>query len=269
MFKNSLGWLTAAIASFAATSAAHCAELPDCKLSNAQDTYAKYKPLMSNTVMRLVDAPTSSQQDGVYAKDQAVLSTDVQIVESSPALVATGDFVLKSSWVMNPDWKFKKGQQIYARRALIGPDGREYAVINPEPGMALFLNPDGEFCNQTLKVRNATPIWLVGHLTRIPDDATVQWVTQGTEIASGKLRIIYTGAAAGVMHFQELWVKGSQVVSTVDRQFDQSATSIQISGLTFRVAEAKSESVKLTYASGTSQLLTRDVLSQIPLAGLR
>jgi hypothetical protein len=171
--------------------------------------------------------------------------------------------------MMNPDWKFRKGQSIEVRRALVGRDGRDYAVITPERGMVVFLNPDGEFCNQTLKVANATPIWLVGHLTRVPDDATVEWQSKGSEVASGRLRIIYNGASAGAMHFQEVWVKDSQIVASNDRQFDQLASEIQIGGLAFKVAEAKSDSVRLAYSFGSNVVLPRPVPRDVPIASLR
>ncbi len=259
----------ACAAALTALPIAHGAELPDCKLFNAQDSNARYKPGTPSMAMQLDPASLKPGQEAVYTKDQPVLSSDVRFVETAPVLVATGDFALKSSWPMNPDWKFKRGQTIEVHRSLIGPDGRDYPVLTPERGMVLFLNPDGEFCNQTLKVRDATLIWLVGHLTRAPDDATVQWQTQGAEVVSGRLRIIYNGASAGAMHFQEVWVKGSQVVSTRDRQFDQLANEIQIGGLAFKVTEAKGDSVRLAYSFGSSVVLARNALGDMPIARLR
>jgi hypothetical protein len=60
--------------------------------------------------------------------------------------------------------------------------------------------------------------------------------------------VIYTGANAGAMHFQEVWVKGSQIMSSVDRQFDQFADAIEVAGLKFHVAEAKPDSIRISYS---------------------
>lgn len=266
-----LSTLRQAVVALAVGTSAHAfgSELPDCKLYNAQDANAQYKPAVLGMAMQLDPAALKPGQEAVYSKDQPVLASDVKFVESAPVLVATDDFVLKSSWPMNPDWKFKKGQTIEVHRSLIGRDGKDYAVVTPERGMVLFLNPDGEFCNQTLKVASATPIWLVGHLTRTPDDATVQWQAQGNEVASGRLRIIYNGTSAGAMHFQEVWVKGSQVVASTDRQFDQFASAIQIGGLGFKVVDAKPDTVKLEYSFGPTVAIQRSALHDMPIGNLR
>jgi len=71
------------------------------------------------------------------------------------------------------------------------------------------------------------------------------------------------------MHFQEVWVKGSQIVASSDRQFDQFAREIQIASLGFKVSEATSETVKLTYSFGANVVVPRAALGALPIASLR
>ena len=97
----------------------------------------------------------------------------------------------------------------------------------------------------------------------------MQWQAKGAEVAAGRLRIIYTGTSAGAMHFQEVWVKGSQVVASSDRQFDQFANEIQIAGLGFKVSEAKADTVKVSYSFGDNVVLPRAALGGIPIGNLR
>ena len=130
------------------------------------------------------------------------------------------------------------------------PDGQAYPAISPQSDMVLFMTPDGEFCNQTLKVTGNTWTWLMGHLTRLPDSATLEWQATGTEMASGRLRVIYMRSTAGAMHFQEVWVKGTQIMQSNDRQFDQFANTIEIAGLKFHVADAKPVSIRVSYDFG-------------------
>ena len=52
------------------------------------------------------------------------------------------------------------------------------------------------------------------------------------------------------MHFQEVWVKGTQIMQSNDRQFDQFADTIEIAGLKFHVADAKPDSIRISYAFG-------------------
>jgi hypothetical protein len=92
--------------------------------------------------------------------------------------------------------------------------------------------------------------WAVGHLSRVPDDGKLEWQDSAAEVASGRLRIVYTGAAAGAMHFQEVRVRGNQIASSTDRQFDQFANDIESAGLKFHVNAAKADSVRISYAFG-------------------
>lgn len=109
----------------------------------------------------------------------------------------------------------------------------------------------------------------MGHLTRLPDSAPLERQESTNEIASGRLRIIYMGASAGAMHFQEVWVHGNQVLASYDRPFDQFASTVDIAGLRFGASEAKSDSVKMRYAFGARIDATGAALRSIPLNLLR
>ncbi len=240
------------LAANAVATVANAVELPDCNIS-APDTPRSgghYLPHSATSRLELDPATLKTGQEITYSRDAPVLNTDYRVVRSGSALVATDNFILKSSWVMNPDWKFRKGQTITAISDFMMPDGKIYTVFSPEPKMVLFMTPEGEFCNRTVKVEGNTWIWLVGKLSRQPESGTLTWQGTDDQTNSGRLRIIFTGASAGAMHFQEVWVKGSQIVSSNDRQFDQFATNISIGGLQFHVAEAKPDSVRISYDFG-------------------
>jgi len=246
--KNIVDWTVAVVAC-----SSSAAELPDCHLYKSPN-YERGGTFRPRTVSRqlLLDAEAvKTGQDISYAKDDAVLNTDYKVVAHGAKLVATGDFVLKASWLTNPDFKFTKGQVITITRELVGRDGTGYPAFKPDPEWLVFLNPDGEFCNRAVMTRRGIG-WneAMGHWTRVPDDARLEWQDSDSVIESGRLRIIYMGARAGAMHFQQVLVKGSQIVSSVDRQFDQFASTIQISGLTFRVSNAKPDSVHVSYDFG-------------------
>ena len=244
-------------------------ELPECKLRLAERGIqgGSYRPHAAASRMEFDPGALKTGQEVTYSRDQPILNTDYRIVRAGSVLVATDDFILKSSWMTNPDWKFRKGQTINVGRELLMPDGQAYPAISPQSDMVLFMTPDGEFCNQTLKVTGSTWTWLMGHLTRLPDTATLEWQATDNETASGRLRVIYTGASAGAMHFQEVWVKGSQIISSADRQFDQFADTIEIAGLRFHVADAKPDSIRISYSFGPKIDLGANGARMIP--GLR
>jgi hypothetical protein len=135
--------------------------------------------------------------------------------------------------------------------------------------MYLFVTREGEFCNQTLKVTGSTWTWLMGHLTRLPDSAVLERQELTNEIASGRLRIIYLGASAGAMHFQEVWVRGNQFLASFDRGFDQFASTVDIGGLRFVESEAKPDSVKGRYAFGPRIEASGAALRSSPINLLR
>ncbi len=241
-----------------AACSASAADLPDCHLykSPNYDHGGTFRP--PSLVRQLVlDAEAlKTGQDITYARDEPVLNADYKLVSRGSALVATGDFVLKASWPTNPDFKFTKGQTISITRELVGPDGVGYPVYRPESEWLVFLTPDGEFCNRAVITRRGVG-WneAMGHWMRSPDDARLAWADTEAVMDSGRLRIIYMGLSAGAMHFQEVWVKGSQIVSSVDRQFDQFASTVQIAGLTFHVSSAKPDSIHISYDFGPQNLL--------------
>ena len=241
-----------AVSTWAASSSA--AELPDCHLGRAPriDSGGITRPRLSTTRLDLDPASLKTGQEVTYARDEPVLNTDYRILKLSTVLVASDDFVLKSSWVMNRDFKFTKGQTVTIARELMMPDGSALPVYFPLHDRVLFLTQDGEFCNQAVMANGSSWNWAMGRLTRIPDGAKMEWHNSESETASGRLRVIYTGASAGAMHFQELWVKGSQITSSADRQFDQFADTIEIAGLKFHVAQAKPDSVRISYSFGSS-----------------
>ncbi len=245
------------------------AELPDCKLGQAPriDQGGITRPHPSTTQLQLDPSALKSGQEVTYARDEPVLNTDYKLVKLGTVLVANGDFVLKSSWLTNRDFKFSKGQTITITRELTMPDGTAYPVYFPLHDRGLFLTQDGEFCNQAVMANGLNWNFAMGHLTRVPDDAKLEWQNSESETASGRLRVIYTGASSGAMHFQEVWVKGSQILSSTDHQFDQFADSLEIAGLKFHVAEAKPDSIRISYSFGSKIDLGANGARMIP--GLR
>jgi hypothetical protein len=200
--------------------------------------------------MDLDPAAIKTGQEITYGRDDAVLNADHKVGKLGSVLVANRDFVAKSGWVTNRDFPFVKGQTINATRELVANDGTGLVVFNPVPDRVLFLTQHGEFCNQAMMANGRDWHWAVGHLSRVPDDGKLEWQDSAAEVASGRLRIVYTGAAAGAMHFQEVRVRGNQIASSTDRQFDQFANDIESAGLKFHVNAAKADSVRISYAFG-------------------
>ncbi len=244
---------TAALLAAAAWSVSSFAvELPDCRLGKIPQIHEspRIRPRAETTRLELDSVALKTGQEITYGRDEAVLNADFKVVKFGTVLVANSDFVVKSGWLTNRDFVFKKGQTINATRELLAKDGTALVVFYPVPDRVLFLTQDGEFCNQAMMADGREWHWAMGHLSRVPDEGRLQWQDSATEVASGRLRIIYTGSAAGAMHFQEVRVKGNQIASSTDRQFDQFATDIVIADLKFHVSAAKADSVRVSYDFG-------------------
>lgn len=245
-----------------ASAAAYASPLPDCHVSvnpyGARiDTPAKYE--------LLVGGPLKNGVVNSYSKDDPVLNTPIKLLKRVPTYTPAADVKLHSSWLTNPDYRFAAGQALKVNRQMTLRDGRKFDVIVLNEGSVLFVDDEGRFCNSAGSTTN--PVMLAGTLSEVPDDVAITRGSAEEVMAAGSLHIIYGGAIAGAMHFQEVWVQGTHIVKSQDRVFDQFATEVEIAGFKFSVSDAKGDQVKVKYDIPSQAEIGPEQVRAIPIHG--
>lgn len=230
------------------------AELADCKLDEGNAPGLWLRRFGTKSLSRYfmeVAGPLKNGTENVYERDEAVLNVDLRVVRTGPTLTPSGDVVIKSSWMLSPDFRFSKGRPLRFWSEIELGDGKHFGALEMKDGAVLFFDEANEFCNKVLTNKPDVKVWQAGTLSKQPDDVTFERGLLDDITKAGSLRIIYSGTSAGAMTFQEVWVQGSRIGKSTARTFDQFAKSIDIAGFHFEVIEAKGDKVKLKYEIST------------------
>src|SRR5207249_1084863 len=61
------------------------------------------------------------------------------------------------------------------------------------------------------------------------------------------VRIIFNGVSAGQLSFQEIWLSGTEIRSSIARNFDQFAKTVRVGLFDFEVVEVSDGKITLRY----------------------
>lgn len=239
------------------------AELPDCHIDASRSHGAEFLQLVRPAM--LVEGDLKNGASLEYAKDAAIINAKIRLVRVGRSYVPSSDVVLHSSWPLNPDYHFQADAPIKVTGVLKMPDGRKLDIVTTHDHSTLFVDDSGSFCNHAWTLHSNPEIPLVGTLSIAPDGATFERRLQKREVGAAGLRIIYEGAAAGVMHFQEVWVSEGKVLQSRDRTFDQFATTVEIAGLKFTVSNPKADSINVSYDIPEEVPISFPQMREIPI----
>lgn len=259
------------LAACATAGSASAAELPDCQIESGTVTRILERVRSSVDTMRFlnVSGPLRSGTEVVYAKDDAVLAVDLKLTQTYPVLIPSGEIVLKSSWPLNPDYKFEAKSPLSASQELQLQDGRLFRVIRTKGGMALLLNDQDKFCNRVVNGKVSPKMWAMGTVSQESADVTFERNLIEEQTHTGSMRIIFNGISAGQMSFQEVWVNGAIVMQSKVLNFDQFAKVVKIPPFQFEVLEAANGTVKLRYDIGERMPAEGLQLGRLPMTVMR
>jgi len=254
------------------TSPAIAADLPDCKLDQGNFPGRALRDFKMKPQARYfmeVEGVLRNGVENVYERDDAVINVDMRVVRTVLALTPSVDVKLKNSWALSPNFGFSKGQPLRIWDLAELPDGRTFGVLSLKGGSVLFFDEANRFCSKAVNSTTDGQVWQAGTLSMETEGATFDRSLVDDVIKSGSLRIIYLGAAAGAMKFQEVWVQGSRIGKSITRTFDQFAKSIEIAGYKFEVVEVKGDKLKLRYDIASRTEVTATQAGQIALQNSR
>lgn len=239
-----------AAAALGGSAACGAAELPDCHLDS------------NGIISRVLESSrTASGTDNflevkgnlrngtpvTYAKDDAVIVADIRVTHTTPTVTPSGDLLLKSSWMLSPSYRFRGGKAITTQRQLELEGGARFSVAMLQDGSVLFVDSEGRFCNKALNTHIAPPVWIAGTLSQEPAEVTLENKITEEERGQGSIRVIFNGVTAGVLSFQEVWVKGPTVLKSQTRNFDQFAKEVEVGPFKFQVVAVADGKVTLRY----------------------
>jgi hypothetical protein len=181
-----------------------------------------------------------------YAKDEPVIVADVRILRTTPVFVPSTAMVLKKEGLFGHKLHLPPGRTLGALQEIALPDGRVFSIIPVTEDHAVVAKRNGELCNVAIAYRVPDPYWLLD-MTVEPADAALEAKVQEQVADRAGVRIIFNGVSAGQLSFQEVWVSGSTIRSSVVRAFDQFAKSVRVGFFDFEVVEVSSGKVTLRY----------------------
>jgi hypothetical protein len=181
-----------------------------------------------------------------YAKDEPVVVADVKIVRSTPAFVPSADMTLKQDGSLGLKVRMPPKRPLAAFQEIALADGRVFSIVPVTQDHAVVANKTGELCNVAISYRVPDPYWVHG-MRAEPAEATFEPKIQEDVVDSAGARIIFTGVSAGQLNFQEVWVSGSAIRSSVTRSFDQFAKSVRVGLFDFEVVAISDGKIALRY----------------------
>ena len=264
--------LSSALLMFAGIAQANAAELPDCRLDSSlvvTSILERSRPSPEYAVSLNVVGTLRNGAPVAYAKDDAVLVVDLQVVRAIPSVVPTANVLLRNSWALSSNYRLAAERPLPAVREIKLEDGRIFRIIWSDYASILLVNEEGRFCNKAINARSPPYVWIAGTLSQEPDDVPLLSRTVEEQGPGGSLRIIFNGIGAGQMSFQEVWVHGSTVLSSTARNFDQFAQSIKIGPFSFDVVETGGGKVTLRYEIAERSPIGETELERLPLRNRR
>lgn len=257
-----------------ATQAAWATELPDCGLDTSPAwggarILERARPSADVATLLSVSGNLRNGTPLTFSRDDAVLVADLLVSNTRQTLIPAGDISVKSSWMLSFSYKFAALQPIPVYGEVKLEDGRKLLLIRSKEAQVLFLDEQGHFCNKALNATSRPHVWAAGTLSLESPETALESKVVEEKSKEGSLRIIFTGAGAGQLSFQEVWVHGPTIVSSQSRNFDQFAKRIKIGPFDFEVLEVADGKVTLRYDIPERSPARMADLARLPLRAVR
>lgn len=237
--------LVGAIATVAA------AELPDCRLEIGgllgSRILERLRPSADAGIFLNVAAKLRNGENLTFAKDDPVIVADLKVSRTRTVLYPAADITLKSSWVLSFSFSFPAKLPLPVQGEVTLDDGRRLRLIQTKPRQVLFINEQDHFCNKALNAVSAPAAWAAGTLSLDGDDVALESRVVEEPGSEGSVRVIFNGVGSGQMGFQEVWVNGATVVTSISHNFDQFAKTVKVGPFAFDIIEVSGGKVTLRY----------------------
>ena len=234
-----------------ATASVAAAELPDCKLETGgllgSRILERLRPTAEAGAYLNVSGKLRNGENLSFAKDDPVIVADLTVSRTRTVLVPATDINLKSSWALSFGFGFAAKAPLLVQGEVTLDDGRRFRLIQTKQRQVLFIDEQGHFCNKALNAVSAPAAWAAGTLSLETDDVALESRVVEEAGAEGSVRVIFNGVGGGQMSFQEVWVNGATVVTSISHNFDQFAQSVKVGPFSFDIVEVAGGQVTLRY----------------------
>jgi hypothetical protein len=241
--------LAALCAALGATAQAFGAQAIDCQIEKSDyfiNVGSSLRMSPEANLLMTVRGKLRNNEQVTYEKDEPIVVADVQILRTTPGYIPSADIVLKQDGFIALRLKMPGKRPLSALQEIALPDGRLFSIVPVSQDHAVVATKAGELCNVAISYRVPDPYWVHG-MQLDPADATIESKIQEDVTDRAGVRIIFTGVAAGQLNFQEVWVSGSSIRSSVTRSFDQFAKSVHVGLFDFEVVDVSNGKITLRY----------------------
>lgn len=225
------------------------AQAIDCQIEKSDYFITAGAPLRMSpdaNLLMTVQGKLRNNEQVTYEKDEPVVVADVQVLRTTPVIIPAADMVLKQDGFIALRLKMLGRRPLPALQEIALADGRVFSIVPVSQDHAVVATKAGELCNVAISYRVPDPYWVHG-MQPDPVDATIEAKIQEDVTDRAGVRIIFTGVTAGQLNFQEVWVAGSAIRSSVTRSFDQFAKSVHVGLFDFEVVEVSASKITLRY----------------------
>jgi hypothetical protein len=232
-----------------ATTQVLCAQAIDCQIEKSDYFITAGAPLRMSpdaNLLMTVEGKLRNNEQVTYEKDEPVVVADVRILRTTPVFVPATDMVLKQDGFIALKLKMLGKRPLPAVQEIALPDARVFSIVPVSQDHAVVATKAGELCNVAISYRVPDPYWVHG-MQLDPADGIVESKIQEDVTDRAGVRIIFNGVAAGQLNFQEVWVSGSSIRSSVTRSFDQFAKTVHVGLFDFEVIDVSSGKITLRY----------------------
>jgi hypothetical protein len=241
--------LVALCPTLVATAQALGAQAIDCQIEKSDyfiNVGSSLRMSPDANLLMTVRGKLRNNEQVTYEKDEPVVVADVQIFRTTPVLIPSADMTLKQDGFIALRLKMLGKRPLPALQEIALPDGRVFLIAPVSQDHAVVATKAGELCNVAISYRVPDPYWVHG-MQVDPVDTTIESKIQEDVADRAGVRIIFNGVAAGQLNFQEVWVSGSSIRSSVARSFDQFAKTVHVGLFDFEVVDVSNGKVTLRY----------------------
>ena len=225
------------------------AQAIDCRIEKSDYFITSGAPLRMSpdaNLLMTVQGKLRNNEQVTYGKDEPVVVADVQVLRTTPVIIPSADMVLKQDGFIALRLKLIGRRPLPAVQEIALPDGRVFSIVPVSQDHAVVATKASELCNVAISYRVPDPYWVHG-MQLDPPETTIETKVQEDVIDRAGVRIIFTGITAGQLNFQEVWVAGSSIRSSVTRSFDQFAKTVHVGLFDFEVIDVSPGNITLRY----------------------
>lgn len=246
---------------------------PTCNIGGIAAIGQKYYQLEESSsqgeYFAVADSQAEMSAKDRYERDEAVVNIEMKFNMTQPVYYASERMVHKASWFLAPNKTFGSDERYPSLYKWKSRSGEQFDIIGLEDGYFVFVNKEGYLCDKVGRSSPDTTVLIAGTYLSQP---LLPMKKNYEDVLIGKagLRIVYSGSAAGVMSFDEVWVQDGRPVYRLTHSFDQYAKEIEIAGFKIAIKSAKpdhliaSATIPARYPMTTANLI--DLSGKIRLA---